>query len=59
AAISAPAQEAARAVRVELHDGPSGMTRLALRAGPYTSAEESEARAWWDTAFSHLDAVLA
>jgi hypothetical protein len=46
------------AVRVELHDEPGNRTRLELRAGPYTAARETEARAWWDTAFSHLDTVL-
>jgi hypothetical protein len=47
-----------RTVRVQLHDEPGGKTRLDLLAGPYSEARESEARAWWDSAFSHLDNVL-
>lgn len=48
----------ARTVRVELYDEPGGKTLLELRARPYSEAEEVDARAWWDSAFSHLDTVL-
>ena len=37
----------ARNLRIQLHDEPGGRTRLELRAGPYTTAEETDARAWW------------
>ncbi len=47
-----------RTVRVELGDEPGGMTLLELRAGPYDEAGEGDARAWWDSAFSHLDTEL-
>lgn len=47
-----------RRVRVELCDEPGGKTLLELRAGPYNEAGEIDARAWWDSAFSHLDTVL-
>lgn len=49
---------AARTVRVEMQDEAGGKTLLDLRAGPYSEAEEVEARAWWNRAFSHLDTVL-
>lgn len=48
---------AVRTVRVMLYDEPGGKTRLELRAGPYSEAEEDEARAWWNRAFSHIDTV--
>jgi hypothetical protein len=48
----------ARTVRVELRDEPGGKTLLNLRAHPYSEAGEIDARAWWDSAFSHLDTVL-
>jgi hypothetical protein len=49
---------ATRSVRIQLFDEPPGKTRLELRARPYAQAEEIDARAWWDSAFSHLDNVL-
>lgn len=45
-------------VRVELREEPRGKTLLELRAGPYNKAGEIDARAWWDSAFSHLDTLL-
>lgn len=48
----------ARSVRVELRDESPGRTLLELRASPYSKVGEMDARAWWDSAFSHLDTVL-
>jgi hypothetical protein len=45
-------------VRVELRDEPGGRALLKLKAGPYNEARETDARAWWNSAFSHLDTML-
>jgi uncharacterized protein YndB with AHSA1/START domain len=50
--------EMARALAIELHDEPGGMTRLELRAGPYTEAGEIDAREFWNLAFGRLDVLL-
>jgi uncharacterized protein YndB with AHSA1/START domain len=47
-----------RETRIELHAEPGGRTELDLREGPYSEAEETDARARWNSAFSHLDSVL-
>jgi uncharacterized protein YndB with AHSA1/START domain len=52
------AMETAGMVRVELHEEPGGVTRLELRAGPYTEAGEIEAREFWNLASGRLDLVL-
>jgi uncharacterized protein YndB with AHSA1/START domain len=44
--------------RVELHEEPGSKTRLELRQGPYTEAGETDAREWWNGAFSRLDSLL-
>ena len=46
-------------LRLEFHDEGAGKTRLELRQGPFTEAQEAVARAWWDRAFGRLDDVLA
>ena len=46
-------------LRVELYDERGGKTRLELLQGPFTQDQEATARAWWDSAFSRLDDVLA
>jgi len=47
-----------RTLRVEFHDEPRGKTRVELRQGPYTEADEIDAREWWNIAFSHLDLLM-
>jgi uncharacterized protein YndB with AHSA1/START domain len=50
---------AARTVHVELLPESHGTTRLELREGPFSEAEEIDARECWNCAFGRLDRALA
>jgi uncharacterized protein YndB with AHSA1/START domain len=53
-----PAEFGSRETSVLLRPEAGGKTLLDLREGPYTEDEETDARARWNAAFSHLDTIL-
>lgn len=54
-----PTETGNRETSVLLRPEAGGKTLLDLHEGPYTEDEETNARARWNAALSHLDTILA